>query len=610
MPISVPGAGGTDRTLYGPVAVVSPTPDPDDGTAVGYVVANLPVYRNRADSTAETDLQTEAGSPIATVTPNSATGAASWLGPEGYSGIMWLADPTSGVRWPVYPSTLPPSTGGSGSTWDTLVGRPFVVAAGDTAQEARAAVGAQSVTWLPSKTDLFLDQVTNTTDAAKPVSTAQAAAITAARTAAETTSRNRQNHTGTQGPETINWTTAANLAAFRAAVIAITEDGGTVQPPLPPPPASGVPTLVDADGSTTEPYTLTLSWEPPASTGGKTVAGYNVRRDNPLWVNGTMLVAATRSFVLTNFSTGTPYKAGVQTVFADASVSAWVDAPAVTFATVVTPPTDPGTGTTTSAPMAYPTHGIGMYHMIYTRSDWPSVSTIPANVNNVRLAFWFDPGPNSSGTGSDGSAFGARLKALRARGVRIIASFGGAQNSVNMSNTTGIINSMMNFSNNVCPLDGWDIDLEGGSAPSGAQAVSIARTMRTNRGANFATTMAPNGSNIGVYIPVAQALNNAGLLSAGGQQFYDAPVDDAAMKGRLAGWVAAGLPISKYELGMMSGPSSDAPLSSYWDVATMVARLNSAKAAYPALGGAYYWESARSTASQYASQVGGIIKTW
>src|SRR5215210_1269029 len=93
------------RTPYGPVAVVAPTPAPDDGTAVGYVNDAMSVYRVKTGGNPETDLQTSAGSPITAVTPDSTSGACEWLGPaDGYAGVMWLADPESGRRWPVHPS--------------------------------------------------------------------------------------------------------------------------------------------------------------------------------------------------------------------------------------------------------------------------------------------------------------------------------------------------------------------------------------------------------------------------------------------------------------------------------------------------------------------------
>lgn len=92
---------------------------------------------------------------------------------------------------------LPDDIGGGVSSWDDLSDKPAVIAAGATAAEARDAIGAQPAGSYATgaqgakadsavqpagltKTAVGLGAVDNTSDADKPVSTAQAAAITAA----------------------------------------------------------------------------------------------------------------------------------------------------------------------------------------------------------------------------------------------------------------------------------------------------------------------------------------------------------------------------------------------------------------------------------------------
>jgi hypothetical protein len=80
--------------------------------------------------------------------------------------------------------------GGATATWDTLDGKPAVIAAGDTAEEARTAIGAGTSNFsgayddlsgtptIPSTAaDVGLGNVDNTSDADKPVSTATANAL-------------------------------------------------------------------------------------------------------------------------------------------------------------------------------------------------------------------------------------------------------------------------------------------------------------------------------------------------------------------------------------------------------------------------------------------------
>lgn len=99
------------RTLYGPVAVATPTPDPSDGTALAYASAPLNVYETALGGTPQTDLRAVTaalaiGSPISAVTPDPGTGAASWWGRDGFTGTMYVEDPSTGVRWPVFPTDL------------------------------------------------------------------------------------------------------------------------------------------------------------------------------------------------------------------------------------------------------------------------------------------------------------------------------------------------------------------------------------------------------------------------------------------------------------------------------------------------------------------------
>ncbi|HEX8489306.1 MAG TPA: hypothetical protein VF642_12230 [Propionibacteriaceae bacterium] len=102
------------RLLYGPVLVGTPTPATGDGNALAFASTSLQAYRARTGGTAETDLQTVAGSPITAVVPDSATGAATFYGPDGYTGSMWLADPATGVRWQVLPIDIAERLGGTG----------------------------------------------------------------------------------------------------------------------------------------------------------------------------------------------------------------------------------------------------------------------------------------------------------------------------------------------------------------------------------------------------------------------------------------------------------------------------------------------------------------
>ena len=619
MPIQVPSTA-TGRTPYGGTGAEILTRVDAEGDLVPYPSA-MTVWDSPTGGVQLTDLQDATGAPISAVTQPASLEPIRFFGPPDYRGALWVEtssvvdDVTTVTRWQINPSDLANRVGGG--SWDLIADKPAVIGAGSTAEAARSVIGAQSSAWVPTKAQIGLAAVDNTPDNLKPVSGPQASAITQAANNAETTARNRQTHTGTQLSSTIS-DFEARVRAIYADITGTPGGGGTEEPP---PAATGVPTEVSASGSTVQPYTINVTWEAPTDTGGKTVSGYHVRRDNPVWQTGTALAATARSMLLSNFPAGQTYKCGVQTVFTDGTTSPFVDATPVTFSGTTTPTptdpppvvTDPG-GTTSSAPMAYPAHGIVAYHMCWTNSGSPPLANTPANINVLRLAFIQGNPPTMVGPASEGSManFGARLKELRARGVRIALSIGGQHGTADISNRSGVVNSVMNFSNTICPVDGLDWDLEGPAM--GAEDVrQICRSLRTQRGANFHFSMAPSGGN-----PVQTYLNAAVLLHADGnspyfgQQFYDSQVSESDMLGRIAEYVGRGLPVSRYELGMMHYIQGRSMWGSthYWDLATCVSRLNAAKARYPSFGGAYYWEASRPNYGAWASTIGNIIKSW
>lgn len=287
----------------------------------------------------------------------------------------------------------------------------------------------------------------------------------------------------------------------------------------------------------------------------------------------------------------------------------WGKSPAAPSPTVTPTPTPTPTATATptppvtSAPMAYPAKSVALYHMMWSTSGSPALSTTPANVNVIRMAFAQGDPPSLTGWASDGqSQFVASAQALRARGVRMTVSIGGAGGNVNIANRQAFVNGVMAI-NNLVPLDGLDWDLEG-AAMNQADVLWISAELKRLRGSNFAITMAPNGSNIDQYLPIAVALNNAGNLTRMGQQFYDAPVTKEQAMARIDQAVAAGIPASKYEIGMMVGSTSN-----YWTVDTCITNVNYIKAKYPAMGGGYLWEAGRAGTSDWANRVGNLLKS-
>ncbi len=254
-----------------------------------------------------------------------------------------------------------------------------------------------------------------------------------------------------------------------------------------------------------------------------------------------------------------------------------------------------------STPMAYPAKSVGLYHMMWSNSGSPALSTTPANVNNIRLAFAQGDPPSLVGWTAQGqSTFVSQANALRSQGKRIILSVGGAGGNVNVSNRQAFVNGVLAINAQIT-LDGIDWDLEGpGMTPS--DIVWIAQQLDAARGAHMSNTMVPNGSNVSQYLPVAKALQDAGLLDEYGQQFYDAVVSKEAALSKINEAITYGIPENKISIGMMVGDAN-----TYWTVQECIDNVTWLKQQRPNLKGGYLWEAGRANTSNWASQVGDIL---
>lgn len=300
--------------------------------------------------------------------------------------------------------------------------------------------------------------------------------------------------------------------------------------------------------------------------------------------------AAARTYADTDLTPSTSYTYTLTANYQAGGTSDTLNANATTYSS--------GGGST---PMAYPAKSVGLYHMMWSNSGSPALSSTPANVNNIRLAFAQGDPPSLVGWASQGqSTFVAQANALRAQGKRIILSLGGAGGHINVGNRQGVVNGILSINSQIT-LDGIDWDLEGPSMTP-ADVVWIAQQLDAARGAHMANTMVPNGSNVDQYLPVAKALQDAGLLDEYGQQFYDAVVSKEAALGRINQAIAYGIPENKISIGMMVG-SADV----YWTVQECIANVTWIKQQRPNLKGGYLWEAGRAGTGDWASQVGQLL---
>jgi hypothetical protein len=276
----------------------------------------------------------------------------------------------------------------------------------------------------------------------------------------------------------------------------------------------------------------------------------------------------------------------------------------VTPETPTTPPVIEPPVVATSAPLGLPSKVQSLYHMMWSTSGSPQLRNIPSEINVVNLAFLQGATPTLVGWGSQSEAsFLADAKAMRAKGVRFVASIGGAHGNVNLANREAFVNGVMAL-NAKLPLDGIDWDIEGSTPMAPADVVWISKRLKELRGDKFAITMAPNGSNIDAYRAIAVQLHANNALDMIGQQFYDAVVSKEAAKARVAQLVAAGIPQAKIGIGMMVGPQD-----TYWTVEECITAVQFIKSTYPGIRGGYLWEAGRPGTADWADRLESLLKS-
>lgn len=316
----------------------------------------------------------------------------------------------------------------------------------------------------------------------------------------------------------------------------------------------GIPTgaVVAPTAAVLAPTNLTLSnitasstrldWNPSTNA-----VSYNVYR-NATKANSTPIT--TNGFVANGLVADTAYTWVVKAVnSAGAESTAGATVSSRTSANVVV--------VDANGLIAVPADVIAMYHEVYEYPFTFTLNDIPSQVNTVYL-FNMQPAgtpavPNQRDNLGDGTfqmpnageppISNDKIAALRARGVRVILTVGGAWNGFNFDTRTRSNNFITSFKNMVTQLGGkidgidWNTfeaylrqiskDTPAAVTTNTSEMVYISQTLRDFYGPNFSVTMPPSPDAIGVnaYSPydlvVAKALNAAGLLSYVAPQFYD-----------------------------------------------------------------------------------------
>lgn len=256
------------------------------------------------------------------------------------------------------------------------------------------------------------------------------------------------------------------------------------------------------------------------------------------------------------------------------------------------------------------THAV--YYMCWPTSGSPAFASIPAQFNEIRLAF-AQSGPQGLrlvGSGSQSSdVFKTAIWNRRKAGTRVLISIGGQSGAVDTSNVAKFVADIEAIiSTQTGPVDGIDWDVE-------AAALNKANVLAINQALikahpDWRISFAPNGSNVDAYLPVAvETYRSITRNVVYGQQFYDAVVTWGAAAGRINAAINAGLPPGVLLLGMMN-PMSNEPAATQakrWTVEVCAGFIRSALQSWKGFGGAYVWEAGRQRNADYAIQVGSAL---
>jgi len=239
---------------------------------------------------------------------------------------------------------------------------------------------------------------------------------------------------------------------------------------------------------------------------------------------------------------------------------------------------------------------ISAYRKMWRTSKYAGLAaSMGTDVTEVRLAFAQGSPPLLVGWGSQTrEQVIADCATLRSRGVAISVSIGGAGGRVDLSNHSTFCNAIVAIHKDI-GIDRIDWDIES-SALNAADVIAISQQLHDTIGTMV--TMAPNGSNVGQYLPVGVQLHKRSLLAAWGQQFYDAPVSLTAATGRIRESIAAGIPAEITQVGMMIGNDER-----HWTLDTCAAHMAAIRAAWPSISGAYLWSETQTDIALWAARM-------
>ncbi|QQS19822.1 hypothetical protein IPL85_06195 [Candidatus Saccharibacteria bacterium] len=316
--------------------------------------------------------------------------------------------------------------------------------------------------------------------------------------------------------------------------------------------------------------TLNLAW----SYSGSALNDFTLRR------NGNIIAspaAAARSYNDTGLTLGTSYSYSIVGNFSAGGTT--------NTATV--------TGSTTGGTSSLPAILAGYYV-----NKWNSPTLSQCFSHGATHAYAFVAQSAASGTGTlsyspfEGDA--AFIAAKQAAGKKVILTLGGANDGGIALQTGTHVTQMVNSVKSIIDrlgLDGIDWDLES-SSYTVANIISVSQQLVAHYGSSFMITMVPRPWETAPF-QAAQQLQQAGMLTLFGLQFYDSP----EYSNYSQGWSyiqtyinkavsTYGIPANKVIMGV-TGPNYSNGGMAY---SLMLQYWSSARSQWPTLRGMFFYD--------------------
>ena len=259
----------------------------------------------------------------------------------------------------------------------------------------------------------------------------------------------------------------------------------------------------------------------------------------------------------------------------------------------------------------WPMYAVGQYFQVWPSS--PGASVVSPNTNVAYIGFANTDNAQQKlrlvGFSSSGqAALRERVQWMRSQGRLVGVSLGGEGYNVSLFDPVKQALAVLEISDNLGGIDFVDFDIERypwdyvDDETWAAQHVEFCTQVRALLGPFFCFTIAPGGQTINSYYRIGSVLQEKGLLSQFGRQFYWWNIEsvDVVVKSiERAMWM--GIPADRLAVGMMLG---DRP--KFWTQETAVEWMRIVRERC-GVTKTYLWEAALPGSDEWASNMREVL---